>query len=99
MLGDGDLDSIFSNGDFDEEAIFSLSPGTLKVRGWFTDGSDATLMFGQVQIEASKPTLMCKTDDIVTVRNKMNVVIRGTTYSVEKIERNGTGVSVLYLKT
>lgn len=99
MIGDDDLDSIFANGDFDEEAIFTISVGdALAVRGWFTDGSDATVMYN-VEIEAVKPSLMCKTDDITTVRNKMSVVIRGTTYTVEKISRVGTGVSVVYLKT
>ena len=94
MLGDGDLDSIFANGDFDEEVIFT----SVTVRGWFTDGSDATTMYG-VEIEASKPTLICKTDDITTVRNKMAVTIRSTAYTVERVEKLGTDNSVVYLKT
>lgn len=100
MIGDGDLDSIFNNGDFDEEVSFvtaALTP-PLKVRGWFTDGSDATTLYG-VEIEANRPSLICKTDDITTVRNKMTVTIRSVVYSVEKIERLGTGASVVYLKT
>jgi hypothetical protein len=101
MIGDDDLDTLFNNGDFDEEAVFVVTPpsGTLAVRGWFTDGSDQTLMFGQVQIEAAKPSFMCKTSDLVTVRNGMTVTIRSTQYSVARIEKTGIGASVVYLKT
>jgi hypothetical protein len=102
MIGDDDLDAIFASGDFDEEAVFTIvvSPlSTLTIRGWFTDGSDATLLFGNVEIEASKPSLICKTADIATVRNKMSVSIRSTDYTVERVENNGTGLTVVYLKT
>lgn len=107
MIGDGDLTSIFANGDFDEQAVFVITPAvlvpptpavTLTARGWFTDGSDATVMYG-VEIEANRPTLMCPTASIATVRNKMTVTIRSVVYTVEKIERIGTGVSVVYLKS
>jgi hypothetical protein len=99
MIGDGDLESIFESGDFDEEAVFDTTGGPLTVRGWFTDPSDATTLFGQVQIEASKPSFICKTDAIATVRNRIAVTIRGTDYTVEKIEAIGIGASVVYLKT
>src|SRR5689334_4912803 len=99
MIGDDDLDVIFNSGDFDEEAIFDLGADTLTVRGIFTDASDSVVMFGQVQIEAAKPSLMCKTDDIADVRNKMTVTVRSTQYTVEKVEKVGVGISVVYLKT
>lgn len=95
MIGDGDVEAIFNSGDFDEPAAFSNG---LTVQGWFTDGSDATTMYG-VEIEASKPTLICSTDEIATVRSRMTVTIRSVVYTVEKIERNGTGASSVYLKT
>jgi hypothetical protein len=98
MIGDDDLDAIFASGDFDEDAVFTIGLSTLTIRGWFTDGSDATTMYG-VEIDASKPSLICKTDDLATVRNKMSVSIRSVNYTVEKIENIGTGVSVVYLKT
>ena len=102
MIGDDDLDAIFANGDFDEEAVFTLveSPlSTLTIRGWFTEATDATLLFGNVEVEASKPSLTCKTADITAVRNKMSVSIRSTDYTVERVEQLGTGISVVYLKT
>jgi len=95
MIGDDDLDAIFASGDFDEEATFSNG---LIVRGWFTDGSDATVMYN-VAIEANKPSLICKTDDIASVRSRMTVTIRSVVYTAERIEKTGTGVSVVHLKT
>jgi hypothetical protein len=102
VLGDGDLQSIFGNGDFDTEAVFTISTGptvTSTVRGWFTGASDSVLMFGQVQIEAAKPSFMCETADITNIMPKMQVAIDAVSYTVERIEKVGTGVSVVYLKT
>jgi len=96
MIGDGDVAAIMSNGDFNEPAVFG---GTLTVQGWFTDESDATSLYGQVQIEAQKPSFICDTDDVVSVQNRTSVVIRSRTFTVERIEKLGIGNSVVYLKT
>lgn len=94
-----DLDAIFTSGDFDTCATFTISAGnTLCVNGIFTDASDETVMHG-VAIEAAKPTLQCQTSKITTVRNKMTVSIDETDYQVERIEKIGQGMSVVYLKT
>ena len=102
MIGDGDVATILANGDFDTDAVFTISSGptvTLTVSGWFTEQSDAVTMYGQVQVEAQKPTFTCETTAIATVRNKMAVTINSTAYTVERIEDTGMGVSVVYLKT
>lgn len=109
MIGDGDLDAIFANGDFDEEAVFTITPAappdpavTLTIRGWFTPRTDATLFFGQVGVESAKPSLTCKTADIEDDEDdilRKSVSIRSVNYTVEKIENNGTGISVIWLKT
>lgn len=97
MIGDDDL-SIFENGDFDTAAVFASAP-SVTVRGWFTGQSDEVTMYGQIQIEAQKPTFTCPTDAIDGVTSKTSVVIDGVTYIVERIQKLGTGVSVVYLKT
>lgn len=99
MLGDSDLGVIFANGDFDTSAVFTTTTGPSTVRGWFTSESDQTLMFGQVQIEAQKPTFMCETERVANIMPKMSVTIDAVVYTVENIEKVGTGVSVVYLKT
>lgn len=96
---DEDLEAIFTSGDFDTCAVFTISATVeLCVNGIFTDASDAVVIYG-VEIEALKPTLICQTSEITTVRNKMAVVIDETTYQVERIEKIGQGCSVVYLKT
>ena len=99
MIGDGDLELIFESGDFDTSAIFATVPDT-EVRGWFTGGSDQTLLFGQVSIEAQTPSFICETADLTSsILPKLSVTIDSVTYTVERIEKVGTGVSVVYLKT
>lgn len=98
MVGDGDISLIFENGDFDTEAVFASSPA-VTVKGWFTGQSDEVTMYGQVQIEAQKPTFTCPTDAIEDVTSKMSVEIDDVTYVAERIQKLGTGVSVVYLKT
>lgn len=96
---DEDLEYIFRSGDFDTCAEFTISAGNeICVNGIFTDASDATLMYG-VEIEATEPTLMCKSSDVSTVRNKMKVLIHSINYIVERIQKVGQGCSVVYLKT
>jgi hypothetical protein len=97
---DADLSSIFSAGDFSECATFTIAAGDeLCVDGIFTDATDEVRQFGEVVIEAMKPTLMVQTSAITTVRNKMAVEVRSTTYQVERVEKVGQGMSVVYLKT
>lgn len=101
MIGDGDLDAIFSNGDFDTSAVFTISTGptvTLTVRGWFQESTEAeNLMSGEVEVQ--DPNFTCETTDVATVKNEMTVVINATTYKVKRKQKIGTGASLIYLKT
>jgi hypothetical protein len=99
VLGDDDLDAIFSSsGDFTQLGTFDVSGESLEVYGIFTDASALPTMF-EVGVRAGLPSFTCKTTDVATVRNKMSVVIGGTTYKVEDIEKVGVGTSVVWLKT
>lgn len=101
MIGDGDIESILSNGDFDTEAVFTISTGptvTLTVSGWFTKGSEAENL-GTGEIEAINPMFDCETSAIVTVDNKMTVAINAVNYIVERVQDNGNGISTVHLKT
>ena len=104
-VGDGDVAAILENGDFNTDAVFTLSVSptvTLTVQAWFTDGTEGVAMQG-VEIEASDPTLMVSTADInvvgSVVKNKMSVTANGSTYTVERIQDTGMGISVVHLKT
>lgn len=102
MIGDGDAEAIFENGDFDTTAVFTISTGptvTLSVKGWFTAASEGVAMFGNTEIEAGRPSFMAPTANLATVPRKKPVTINSTVYQVEKIEPAGTGVSVVWLKS
>ena len=98
---EADLDAIFENGDFDTDAVFTISTGptvTLTVSGWFTKASEAAPFPGG-EIEAINPMFDCATSAIVTVDLKMSVAINAVNYIVERIQDNGTGISTVHLKT
>lgn len=97
---DDDLEAIFTSGDFDTCAEFTLaSGGKVCVNGIFTDASDEVLVGGQVAVEAVKPSLMVQTSKVASVRNKDSAEIDGTTYQVERKGKVGQGMTVVYLKT
>lgn len=101
MIGDGDLDVIFANGDFDTAAVFTISTGptvTLTVRGWFQEASEAVEIAGD-RIEAVDASFTCETSDVATVKNEMSVVINAVTYKVKRKQKTGTGVTLVWLKT
>lgn len=105
MVGDGDVAAIFSNGDFDTDAVFTITPAnpptaavTLTVPGWFTGASEQVNILTN-QVEAVLPMFDCETSAIATVKNRMSAVINSTTYTVERIQNLGTGISTVHLKT
>lgn len=101
MIGDGDLDAIFANGDFDTAAVFTISTGptaTLTVRGWFQEATEAVSVLGN-EIEAVDASFTCETSDVATVKNEMSVVINAATYKVKRKQKLGTGASLIWLKT
>lgn len=98
MISDNDLDAMMDTGDFAQDAEFTVSGATLTVPGYFTAGSDAVDQYG-VQIEAVEPNFMCRTSKISGVTRNTAVEIGGVDYTVVRVQKAGTGVSVCYLKT
>ena len=98
MIGDGDVDLIFENGDFDVAAVFDTEPDATTIRGWFTAASQGVRLEGNIEVEASKPSFTAPTASLADVRNKMSVTIDGTAYKVERVEQTGISVSVVWLK-
>lgn len=100
MIGDGDLNTIFANGDFDSEAVFTISTGptvTLSVRGWFQEATESVDLNNE--IEAVDANFTCESSDVTTVKNEMSVVINAVTYKVKRKQKIGTGASLIWLKT
>jgi hypothetical protein len=97
-ISDDDLDACFSTDDFAVPAVFAVAGPDITVNGYFTDGTDAVEMYG-AQIEASKPSFICRTSEIASVTRGTTVTIDSIAYTIEKISRTGVGTSVCYLKT
>lgn len=97
MIGDEDVAAIFTNGDFDEEAVF-LTPAELAVQGWFTDKTEAVSLYTG-ELEANDASFVCPTDEVETVKNEMLVTIRETEYTVKRKQKIGTGVTMIVLKS
>lgn len=94
-----DLASILADDLFSTCATFTLSSGELCVDGFFQGASDETLMFGNVAVEAAKPSFIAQTSLLTDVRTKQTVSIDGADYIVEKLEKTGVGTTTCYLKT
>lgn len=97
MIGDDDL-SILENGDWDEEAVFTVGAGTVTVKGWRTLPTQQVNVLTN-EVEASNPTFQTRSSGVSTVRNKDSVVIGGVTYTVQRIEQIGDGRCLVHLKT
>ena len=98
-ISDDDLDACFSTDDFAVPAVFGVSGPDVTVNGYFTDGTDAVELYG-VQVEASEPTFTCRSSAITSGMVKgITVTINSIAYTLQKIKRIGTGVSLVYLKT
>lgn len=97
MIGDGDLEAIFESGNFDTAAEFTSIGLTL--RAIFNEPSSPTQVYG-IQIEAVEPSIICLTSEVTSaVVPKIPVTVNGRTFTVERIEKSGVGMTTLYLKT
>lgn len=96
---DADLVTIFEGDDLDQvDAVFAASGGSVTARGFFTEPTDAVVI-NDTRIEATEPTFMCQTAAVAAVRRGDAVTISGTAYTAERIQKVGSGMSVVYLKT
>lgn len=96
MIDDADAGAIYSTDDFAESVTFATGGAGTTVPAIFTPATDESAIQG-ITIEAMKPTLICQSSLITALKTKHTVPVRGVTYVVERIEKLGTGDSVVYL--
>lgn len=95
-----DLAAIMADDFFGTCATFTLRDGsTCEVDGVFQEASDEALMFGNVAVEAAKPSFIAQTSKLTDVRTRNAVTIDGADFIVEKLEKTGVGTTTVYLKT
>jgi hypothetical protein len=99
MAFDENLDAFFDVDDFAEEAVVTLSSGQkLKFKAILDTPTQSATIY-DTEIETDAPFLRCKSESIVGVKRTNALVFCKTNYKVEKVVNDGTGVSMLYLKT
>lgn len=89
----------YQNSGFGVQAVFTISTGvTVSAWGHFTDATEAA-PFPGAEIEANDASFSCNTSEVGSVKNEMSVAISGTTYTVKRKQKLGTGDTLFYLKT
>lgn len=101
VFNDDDFD-IFQE-EFGQDVTFSLSGGgTVECKAYFDNEFLAAELFG-VTLETSGPVLTCKSSDITGVAegDTVDVVeygnVSATTFSVVRIQPDGTGQTLIVL--
>lgn len=96
MIGTGDVAAILALDDFAVDVTFNEA--NVDTRGIFTDATQQVNVLTN-EVEAVNPTVACETDAVSTVSRGHTVDINSVTYTIERIERLGTGLSLFHLKT
>ncbi|MEO8650608.1 MAG: hypothetical protein ABI539_15705 [Acidobacteriota bacterium] len=96
---DDDLAECLNISDFGQAVIFE---GGLEVNARFIVGTGPVEIYG-VKVEATEPSLTCRTVDVADVRRGHTVTVeidgQTVTFKVERKQNVGTGLSVVYLQT
>lgn len=94
---DEDLSLFFDTDDFAVRAV--IKRGTtfiIELDAIFTAASQSVEIY-DAEIEEPLPTLMVRSGDISGVRRGDAVTVSGSSFRVEKITPDGTGVSIVFL--
>ena len=86
-----DFDVFFQTGDFATAAVWSV--GSATVNGVF----DNEFALGLGLMDSSKPVFVCSAADMPTAAQGQTLVINSTTYTINDVQPDGTGLLVLQL--
>jgi hypothetical protein len=92
------LNQFFETNDFAVDAVINYgSNQTRDLKVIFETPSQSVEIY-DTSIEADAPRLSCKTSDLNQVKQYDTVTLQNSTYKIERINHDGTGISFLYLK-
>lgn len=103
MIGDGDIENLMSNGDWDTAASITQSDGITPVadiQGIFTDATQQSALLTN-ETETVNP-MFDAPSSVITANGIIKgyiATINGLDYKIERVQVNGTGVTTLHLKT
>ena len=93
---DDPFDVFLADFSEDEELAFVWGGGQVTVRGIF-DNSFVDSVTGETILDTTQPRITCKWEDARKISREATVMIRGSEYSVTKIEPDGTGFATVQL--
>jgi hypothetical protein len=93
-----DLDTVFNTDELAETATYTRSgfPPTF-IPVIFENEFSVTNEIGETGMGVSAPQAHCKTVDVANASRGDTLVVGGTTYYVQEVRPNGTGVTTLIL--
>lgn len=93
-LNEQDLDVFFSTDEFAD--VVSGRPDGKPFRALFDEGffdPDA----GETVLDTTQPRLTCKISDLTGITRKTLLTVKGESYTVIKVQPDGTGMAVVLL--
>jgi len=95
---DWDLDAFFGSDAFAQTAVYTRSGyPSVQIPVIFDSGYSITQEIGEPGIGVPSPQAMCKTADVGNASRGDTLVVNGTTYYVQEVRPDGTGVTTLIL--
>lgn len=95
MIGEGDVETILGLDDFAVDVEFTEAE--ISTRGIFTDATQQVNVLTN-EVEAVNPSIACETAAVTGVKRGHTANINDTDYSIERVEKLGTGLSLFHLK-
>jgi Phage Head-Tail Attachment len=93
-LNEADLDAFFSADEF-ADVVTGRPDGkpfrTIYDEGFFDPEA------GETVLETTQPRLTCKLSDLTGITRKTTLTVKGQTFTVQKVQPDGTGMAVVLL--
>ena len=93
-----DLDSIFDTDEYAQTATYIRQGyASAQITVIFDNEYSVTLDVGEPGMGVPSPQALCKTADVADASRGDTFVVGGTTYYVQEVQLDGTGVTTLIL--
>ena len=98
MIDLSGFNSDYFDGTFDEEAVYTPAGGQAKsIQVIFDNGYSILPVIGEPGMGDSSPQVLCKTADAGSASHGDTLLVGGTTYYVQEVRPDGTGITTLIL--
>lgn len=92
------IDDFFKTAEHATAGTYKPSGGSASTVNGIFEKEYLGSEFGNVGIENSNPTFLCKTADVSNAAHGDTIVLSGTTYNIRGVQPDGTGITLLELE-